>query len=337
MATLRKRGSKWQVQVRREGHNLSKTFHLREDALRWAREQELSIDRGELMSSGTAKVSSATTSLTLSDVLGRYQRDVLPAKRSAGAIEGYHLRAVLRHEIADTHLSEVTSVALARYRDDRLRVVSSGTVNRELGLLQHALKTAREEWGHSIAPTRIKKPSPGKPRQRRLHDEELAGLRTALDRCRNPWVKPAFLFALATGMRRGEVLSLRWADVDLEARTAFLSITKNGHSRSVPLSPQALSVLSALPPRVRDRVFPISANSLRLAWERVKRRAGVKDLRFHDLRHEAISRFFEMGLSVPEVSLISGHKDPRMLFRYTHLRATDIARKLQDADKGLTD
>ena len=75
-------------------------------------------------------------------------------------------------------------------------------------------------------------------------------------------------------------------------------------------------------------MFPISANSLRLAWDRVKRRAGVDDLHFHDLRHEAISRFFEQGLSVPEVSLISGHRDPRMLFRYTHLKAADVAAKL---------
>jgi integrase len=74
---------------------------------------------------------------------------------------------------------------------------------------------------------------------------------------------------------------------------------------------------------------PISANAFRLAWERVKRRAGVEDFRFHDLRHEAISRFFEIGLSVPEVALISGHRDPRMLFRYTHLRPETIARKLQ--------
>jgi integrase len=329
MATLRKRGSKWQVQVRREGHNLSKTFHLREDALRWAREQESRLDRGDLINLNEAESRSAPAPIPLRDVLSRYQQDVLPAKRSAGPIEDFHLRAVLRHAIADTPLSKLTSVALARYRDDRLRVVSSGTVNRELGIIQHALKVAREEWGHSIAPTPIKKPSPGAPRQRRLNDEELAALRTALGKCRNPWVKPAFLFALATGMRRGEVLSLTWANVDIEAGTAFLPMTKNGHPRSVPLSPQALSVLLQLPRGEGNLVFPVSANSLRLAWERVKRRAGVMDLRFHDLRHEAISRFFEQGLSVPEVSLISGHRDPRMLFRYTHLRSSDVAKKLR--------
>ena len=81
-------------------------------------------------------------------------------------------------------------------------------------------------------------------------------------------------------------------------------------------------------PISEDTVFPISTNALRLAWERAKKRAGITGLRFHDLRHEAISRFFEMGLSVPEVALISGHKDVRMLFRYTHLKPENIAKKL---------
>jgi len=330
MATLRKRGLKWQVQVRRDGHNLSKTFHLKDDALRWAREHELKIDRREVTPSGTTDAT--TASLTIKDVVSRYERDVLPTKRSAGPIEGFHLRAVLRHEIADTPLSEVTSVTLARYRDDRLAVVSSGTVNRELGLLQHALKLAREEWGLPIAPTPITKPPQGRPRERRVTQDDLVRLRGALEQCRNQWVKPLFLFALATGMRRGEVLSLLWSNVDLQNRTVFLPLTKNGLPRSVPLSPLALSVLSKLPEN-GEVVFPLSVNSLRLAWDRVRRRAGIIDLRFHDLRHEAISRFFELGLSVPEVSLISGHKDPRMLFRYTHLRATDVATKLHKLAK----
>ena len=135
-------------------------------------------------------------------------------------------------------------------------------------------------------------------------------------------------------MRRGEVLGLCWSHIDLEARTARLDITKNGDRRIVPLSPDALQVLSDRldqmggAPISEDTVFPISTNALRLAWERAKKRAGITGLRFHDLRHEAISRFFEMGLSVPEVALISGHKDVRMLFRYTHLKPENIAKKL---------
>jgi integrase len=207
--------------------------------------------------------------------------------------------------------------------------VSGSTVRRELGLLLHALKIARVEWHLPVPELRpITKPPENNPRERRLADDEIGALDDALRQCRNKVVRPAFLFALATGMRRGEVLSLRWGNVDYEARTAFLPITKNGRPRSVPLSPQALAVLQRLPRTDAEIVFPISANSLRLAWDRVKRRAGVHDLHFHDLRHEAISRFFEQGLSVPEVSLISGHRDPRMLFRYTHLKAADVAAKL---------
>jgi integrase len=119
--------------------------------------------------------------------------------------------------------------------------------------------------------------------------------------------------------------------VDLQARTAHLQQTKNGESRTVPLSAAALAILETRErPAESDVVFPATGNAVRLAWERLKKRAGVDDLRFHDLRHEAISRFFEHGLSMPEVSAISGHKDPRMLMRYTHLRAQDIAGKLSD-------
>ena len=110
---------------------------------------------------------------------------------------------------------------------------------------------------------------------------------------------------------------------------AFLPLTKNGSSREVPLSTKAAQVLA----RQRQRndtpsPFPVTANGFRLAWERLRNRAGLSDLRFHDLRHEAISRFFELGLNIPEVAVISGHKDPRMLFRYTHLKAEELARKL---------
>jgi integrase len=133
--------------------------------------------------------------------------------------------------------------------------------------------------------------------------------------------------AVETGMRRSELLGMRWVDVDLEAHTVFLPNTKNGHHRTVALSPRAIEIMRATP-RVDERMFPVSANALRLAWERLRRRAGVSGLRFHDLRHEAVSRFFEKGLNMPEVAAISGHRDPRMLMRYAHPKADSIAMKL---------
>lgn len=336
MATLRKRSGKWQVQVRKDGHNLSKTFHLREDAQRWAREQERLIDLGEALPS----VPKEGDSLTLGELLGRYRSEVTPRKRSA-VPESYLLRSIQRHTIAELKVSSVTQVSVGDYRDYRLTQVSPSTVRRELAILQHAFNVARKEWGIPLPDLReVSKPTPAKARERRLTEDDLKSLSEAFRQCSNPIVKPAFLFALATGMRRGEVLSLRWSHIDPQANTAFLPLTKNGSSRSVPLSPMALQALRLLPETkgnhkaLNGPVFPISANALRLSWERLKRRAGVKDLRFHDLRHEAISRFFELGLSVPEVSLISGHKDPRMLFRYTHLRAADVATKLHRLAEG---
>ena len=129
-------------------------------------------------------------------------------------------------------------------------------------------------------------------------------------------------------MRRGELLGLEWQHVDLDKRTAYLPITKNGTNRTIPLSLKAIETLQLLPRDISGRVFPLSATALRGLWARACKRAGIEDLRFHDLRHEATSRFFEKGLNVMEVAAITGHKDLRMLQRYTHLRAEDLAVKL---------
>ena len=134
-------------------------------------------------------------------------------------------------------------------------------------------------------------------------------------------VKNIIEIALETGMRRGEILNIKKEHV--KNQTLFIPLAKNGHQRTIPLSKRAYHILKNY-----DLPFRMSGNAVRLAWERLKNKGNIKDLHFHDLRHEAISRLFEKGLSIPEVSLISGHKDVRMLFRYTHLKAEDILKKL---------
>jgi integrase len=336
MATIRKRGLRWQVQVRRQGFPaLSRSFLERMDAQKWAREQEIAIDRGEPLK---AVQESCTT---LKDLLTRYETELSPNKRSPS--DKFHLRQIRRHPIGSMPVQTLITENVARYRDDRLKSVSGSTVRKELQLLSHALKVARSEWGIPTKPglvAEVSKPQVGKARTKRLSADELGRLSEALLRCRNPLVRGVFLFALTTGMRRGEVLSVCWADIDWKDSTAFLSITKNGESRMVPLSPAALQVLHERKRQAGDQIigqiFPINSNAFRLAWDRVRLRAKVDDLHFHDLRHEAISRFFEIGLSVPEVALISGHKDIRMLFRYTHLKAKSVADKLDRLSPDLT-
>jgi integrase len=329
MATFRKRNDRWHVQVRRAGFpSITKSFVSKADAQAWARETERSIDRNELPTHHHELKAS-----TLADLLNRYREEITPKKRSSGP-ESYMLKTILAHPIAALSLKNLSPAAVASYRDDRLQKVSSGSVRRELAILSHCLEIAKREWGVALKANpcaEVSKPSNGKARTRRLEAGEFETLDEALRQCGNPLVRHVFLFALATGMRRGEVIALRWENVDQEQRTAHLPLTKNGDARTVPLSPAALELLSQLPQAQKGEVFPITGNAVRLAWQRVKARVGITDLRFHDLRREAISRFFQLGLSTPEVSLISGHKDTRMLAVYTKLKAQDISEKLSRA------
>jgi len=328
MASIRKRGNVWQAQVRRKSApSLYQSFPTKSEAQAWAREAEVSLDKGTLPAKPEA-----LGRITLSDLLRRYLREVVPYKKGH-VTESYRINFLLRKDISKLSLEHLTPATLAHYRDRRLKEVSSGTVRRELTVLRHCLEKARKEWNVSISinPVAIiDKPKDSPARTRRLTEDDKYRLLQGLKFTRNQLHHTAILFAIETGMRRSEILKFCWADLNRAHSSIHLRDTKNGSERHVPLTPKALSLVSSIAVGKDDEpVFLISANALRLSWERLKRRAAIKDLRFHDLRHEAISRFFEMGLSIPEVSLISGHKDPRMLFRYTHLRATDVAEKLR--------
>ena len=305
---------------------MSRTFTLKNDAEVWARQTEASIERSDFPDSDRS-----LKGIKLRQLLERYEETITPLKKSRAA-EKYLLRTIKSHPIASLCLDKLTPSMVTTYRDDRLRSVSPSSVRRELAILQHCLEVAKNEWGVALQQnpvSKIKKPAPGKARERRITVEELERLRTALAKCRNGLLSNIVMFAIHTGMRRGEILSIRWSDINFNASTVHLADTKNGEARTVPLSSSALAALPATDNRAAgERVFPISPNAVRLAWERLKRRAGINDLHFHDLRHEAISRFFELGLSIPEVALISGHRDFKMLFRYTHLRPADVAKKL---------
>ena len=145
---------------------------------------------------------------------------------------------------------------------------------------------------------------------------------------RNPWLKPFIQLAIETAMRRGEILKLEWRHVNLEKRTAFLPDTKNGDSRTVPLSSRAVLILRELPKSAGDRVFPISEESFDHGFRRAVKRAGIEDLHFHDLRHEAASRMAGKLTNILELSAVTGHKDLRILKRYYHPKAEEIAAKL---------
>ena len=302
--------------------NERKTFSKKSDAALWAVETERVINLGLPLGVDSGS--------TLASILQRYSREVTPLKKGA-SIELLRIRVILRHKTTQTPLSPLNSTPIAQYRDDRLKLVAAGTVRRELGILSHALETARKEWDYYLPSNPvagIRKPTEPKGRDRRLEDDEEQRLLDACMRSTNHRLFPLVCFAIETGMRRGEMLSLEWKDVHLNQGWVHLSAPKNGSPRDVPLSPKAKAILTDLPHDLSGRVFPVHFEALKGLWRRATRRAGIEDLHFHDLRHEATSRFFEKGLNVMEVATITGHKDLRMLQRYTHLRAEDLAVKL---------
>lgn len=332
MASYRKRQSgHWQAQIRRRGYrSQTRTFRTKAAAEAWVRSIEIEMDQGCFLPQNEA----ART--TLGELLERYRREVTIYKKGR-VDESHRIGRLKRHDLAQRYIGSIRGVDIALYRDRRLKHVTGDTLRRELSILSQVFEVSRKEWGIFVHnPVRdIRLPPKNRPRDRRLNRSELAvedeqtRLFDACRRCRNPYLFPLVRLALETAMRQGELLTLRWEHVDLKRRTAFLPDTKNGDSRTVPLSGSAISILSALPRSITGDVFPgYTRNAVKKAFVRARQRADIQDLRFHDLRHEATTRFFEMGLNIMEVAAITGHKDIRMLSRYTHLRAEDLAQKL---------
>jgi integrase len=326
VATFEKRGSFWRVKVRRTGlPPQTRSFNSKTLAQQWARSVESDIDKGIVVDRRPA------ARLSLAEVLERYRREVTPTKRGA-ADESLRLKAMAQRPFARVRMSALTSSHLAVYRDERLKVVSGATVNREFNVLSHAIETARREWDVYLPanPCRLVRRAPeGRPRNRRLQADEEARLMAACRAARNRWLAPFVALAIETGMRRSELLGLQWPNVDLERRIAFLPVTKNGDPRSVPLSTRAIAILRTLAPSSIGPVFgSLTVDALKQSFKRAVRRGELPGLHLHDLRHEATSRFFEKGLNVMEVASVTGHKTLQMLKRYTHLNAVDLAARL---------
>jgi len=333
MATIRKKGDRYHVQVRRKGYpSITKTFQLFADAKEWATHQERLADRGEL-----GPDQKVLDTITLADIATRYRNEVIPTKRH-GETDTFAIELILRHKISRKKLSALTPADFSAYRDERLKTVSPSTLRRQMTPLKHMFRHARDEWDIPLRDSplsKLKLTGTDNRRERRLREGELNRLLVAGKKNRNPVIIPIVRFALETAMRRGEILALRFRDIDLHRGLATIRESKNGHSRTIPLTPTAIVILRAAIGRmkVEDRdkngtLFPVTPLALRLSWDRLTRRAKVDDLHFHDLRHEAISRLFELGLTVPEVASISGHRDMRMLFRYAHATHAAIRAKL---------
>lgn len=337
MASFHPRPGGWQAQVRRIGRPpISRTFKTKADAQTWAHQIESEIARG------VYRDRSQAGKFSLGDILTRYGQEISPLKKSADA-EANRIAFLLRDPITQIRLSDLSPADFGAFRDRRLQHVTGSTVIRDLTLISHAINIARKEWGIVMDNPccLIRRPKENKPRKRRLSPKEeqklLAELKLSQRTpegtwlpggCRNEWMKPLVIMAIETAMRRGELLQLEWADVFLEERFVRLHDSKNGHGRDVPLSSRAVALLEVLPQDPSGKVFPVTGEALKQSFTRAVERAGLGDLHFHDLRHEATSRIAPKLGNVLELSAVTGHMSLQMLKRYFHPVASELARKL---------
>lgn len=349
MPTITKRGEfQWRAQVRKKGAPPeTRTFTSRADAALWAAEREREIRMGIYM----PRREGETT--TLDDLADDFEKYFAPHHYRGHAWR--HKLKPLRAALGKYALVAITGPVVAKYRDQRLTTpdprykeparaprISGSTVKSELDMLSKLIGYAEKERGIVLPGgnpvSKVRKPSMGKGRDRRLVGDEAARLLEQCEASSCAYLTPAVLLSLETAMRQGELLALRWADVDHDRGLALLldpDKIKTAEPRAVPLTPAALRVLKKLPRSIDGRVFPVDRQSLYGAFKRACGRAGIKDFTWHDLRHEALSRLAERGdLSVLELAAVSGHKQLQMLKRYTHLQAEKLARKLARSPRG---
>jgi integrase len=339
MPSILKIGSAWRAQVRRKGHkSLAETFTTKSQAVAWARQVEAQMD---------ARVFSdvrGLANITLKELIDWY-REVIGGNHPFGKNKTSVLN-MWRRDHGAVKLSELTTSYLTtfvRYRRDR--GASGVTINIDLTYLGAVLKSARDLQKLPVSldmtnstranMTHLKISSRSKERTRRPTEQEIVALCEYLDQHSTLPMRDIIHFAIESAMRVEEITLLRWVDLNTTDRTIIIRNRKHprqkdGNDQEVPLLGNAFDIIQRQPrpdkPSSEARIFPVKVDTITTIFPRAKNALGIRDLHFHDLRHEGVSRLFELGYQIQEVALVSGHRDWKMLARYTQIRAKDLHR-----------
>ena len=322
MATFRKRGKTWRAEVRRKNiPPQSATFDTKAEAVAWAHEIEAGVRKG------VAGVH------TLAEAIERYRRDVAP-NRGGARWEDLRLARIARDWTpARKRLADLTAADFAAWRDARLQEVAPATVGREMTIVRGVLEVARKEWGWIATQpmAEVRAPREPPPRRRRMTQDEIKRVCMALGyragqapQRASQRVALAFLFAIETAMRSGEIVGMHWADV--HPRYVVLPRTKNGDRREVPLSAAAREILALLP-RGAGPVFGLTSAVRDVLFREARDAAAIKNLRFHDSRAEAVWRLSKK-LDVLQLARMVGHRDLRSLQIYYNESADELSKRL---------
>ena len=315
MATIRKRGESWRVEIAKKGIRKSATFSTKTEATKWALFIESQIDAGEY---------SSVPKMTFAELIDKYVEEVIPSKGGARS-EALRLNRIAKTPLGAVLLEELSKADFEKWQEKRLTEVSVLSVLRERVSLS-AVVTQAIKWEYlkNNLLSLVEKPKEPPPRTRRYSQEEIDRLlfvsgfdfekpsETMISR-----VGASVLFAIETAMRAGEICNLKWEDVNFEKSTAFLPKTKNGFARTIPLSSMAVKILKHLESVKNEgnpTVFQIKSGSHDVIFRKMKELAGLadEDLHFHDTRREALSRLAKK-VDVMTLAKISGHRDIKIL------------------------
>lgn len=320
------KAGKFEARVRFGIRRVSKTFDVRSAAEHWASGVECGAinpsvhPRGGPLAQSTRGQGTPGECL-LAQALSRYADEVI-RHHKGGAKALYRVRELQSSWLGPKRFSDITPADVRALRDAELaRGCSGSTVARKLSILSAFYNHAIQEWE---APIRnpvslIRRPGPNPARVRRISEQEIDALLVACGASKTPWLTEVVTVALETGMRRGELLALAWTDIDNSKRLISLADSKNGHPRYIPLSPRAQHALTVIQRSGAVKPIPLTLSALEQAWKRAVERSGATGLRFHDLRHEALSRWAHLlGGDTFKLCLISGHRSLEMAKRYVH-------------------
>jgi integrase len=333
MASILKIGQAWRAQVRRKGHKaITETFPTKALAQLWARKVESEIDARKYSDKR------ALSDLTLGELINRYTEEIGQSKQF-----GKNKTAVLASlvkRLGSIPIAELTDDRLTKYvRDRRTGGAGGVTIGIELTYLSGVYKTARELWKLPVSMDAIESAranmkhlgmqTKSRERDRRPTQDEIDRLCAYFDTKSSLPMRDIINFAVASAMRLGEIVGLRWQDMNEIDRTITIKdrkhpTLKQGNDQEVPLLGDAFTIAMRQPRG--ELVFPCNAKTISSIFPRACNALGIADLHFHDLRHEGVSRLFEQGYTIEQVALVSGHRDWKMLARYTQIRAKDLHR-----------
>ena len=320
--TYERRGNKIRAQLLQDGKRKSKTFETKRLAQAWVAEQ--------VATEKTDPVSTAT----LAELAERYVEEI-SCRKKGERWEKVRLSMYAREcSMFDKKLASIQREDLEAFVDDRLKLVSSGTVNRDLNLISN-LFTQGRRWrmmNHNPMAD-LRRPKDPPPRERRITDDEIERIKYVLDfddqislRTQRQKTCLAFLLAIETAMRQGEISKLEWKNVHLDERYVFLphTITKTAVGRSVPLSGEAIRLIEMLLPKTGELMLGVKASVVSTFFRQATALAGIDDLTFHDTRHEATTRLADK-LQVLDLARVTGHRDIKQLMTYYNKDARELA------------